>query len=143
MNRGQFSFDVIFAIIFLLLALQMFLPLIDSVGESYNRTIIKKQERAIGRELAGVIDSIKGHEGMSIKYTIPEIYVAGKRSAIGCDVDIADAGITINVDSSHIPELTEAITSEIETNNNIGVFTNKKCGQTLTITGTSAGGNIT
>lgn len=145
MQKGQFSFDVIFAIIFLMLSLQLLLPIIDSAGESYNRTIIRKQERAIGRELAGVIDSVRGHEGMEVEYIIPEIYAAGKRAAIGCDIDIEDTLITVSVRQGHLPELADSgiivISSEVETNNNIGGYS-VICGETITINGETTGATI-
>jgi hypothetical protein len=90
--RGQLSLDLIFAIMFALVAASLLIGVTNSVVERQGEAAIRSQERAIAAEIANVIASAAiisdGIGGNSVSYTSGLLNVPGSSTQGKCSIGI-------------------------------------------------------
>lgn len=145
--KGQVSFDLIIAILVLLIVVQLFQGVIADAAASQESISIRTQQKTIGRELARVIDSavmLSSKEQpefpFEIEYTIPQVYSAKQLISAGC-VKSPDCTCTINIARSANYDIIgittqngdEPITTEIKWISPGGQMPAMECGETIKI----------
>lgn len=116
--KGQVSFDLIIAILVLLIVVQLFQGVIADAAASQESISIRTQQKTIGRELARVIDSAVMLSSSApefpfeIEYTIPQVYSAGSAVPLGCDIQVTSEKISL--ESETLTEPRVQITTEID-----------------------------
>ncbi len=99
-QRGQLSFDLMFAILALLIVIQALNTMAQSISEISTLMSVKQQELQIAQQVADVVRRSEAFSDgtVQISYKIPKISVSGFSAPVGCDVRIELDSVTVSVD---------------------------------------------
>ncbi|MBN2127437.1 MAG: hypothetical protein JW703_03525 [Candidatus Diapherotrites archaeon] len=101
MNKGQISFDFIFALLVAISLISALAVITQDIAEQQKNASITAQAKKISLEVARIVslkETIEDYD-YTLSYYIPKINVPGERIQMDCEINVAGNSVTVTAGS--------------------------------------------